>query len=132
MRRVTVLLMAVAISATSCASGTADTTFAASSISTAVDVTSTLPPTTTAPATTTTAGQATTTTSAPTTSTTVDVPPTLPVEMEAKYPVVMTEGLTGPDTQEIVVWAPDAEGPWPVVMFLAGWEGKGIHYAQPA
>ncbi len=52
--------------------------------------------------------------------------------MEAKYPVVMTEGLTGPDTQEIVVWAPDAEGPWPVVMFLAGWEGKGIHYAQTA
>jgi alpha-beta hydrolase superfamily lysophospholipase len=52
--------------------------------------------------------------------------------MEAKYSVVMTEGLTGPDTQEIVVWAPDAEGPWPVVMFLAGWEGKGIHYAQTA
>jgi dienelactone hydrolase len=69
---------------------------------------------------------------ASTTTTMVEVPPTLPPEMEAKYPVVMTEGLTGPDTQEIVVWAPDAEGQWPVVMFLAGWEGKGIHYAPTA
>ena len=69
---------------------------------------------------------------APTTTATVRVPPTLPSEMEARYPVVMTEGLTGPDTQEIVVWAPDAEGLWPIVMFLAGWEGKGIHYAQTA
>lgn len=132
MRRVSVLLMATVMLVASCSSGTADTTIAAPSTTTTVAATPTLPPTTTVPATTTTAGQATTTTSAPTTSTTVDVPPTLPVEMEAKYPVVMTEGLTGPDTQEIVVWAPDAEGPWPVVMFLAGWEGKGIHYVQTA
>ncbi len=66
------------------------------------------------------------------TTTTVDVPPTLPREMEPKYSVVLTEGLTGPDTQDIVVWAPDADGPWPVVIFLAGWEGKGIHYARTA
>ena len=66
------------------------------------------------------------------TTTMVDVSPTLPPEMEAKYPVVMVEGLTGPDTQEITVWAPDSEGQWPVVMFLAGWEGKGIHYAPTA
>lgn len=72
------------------------------------------------------------TTIASTTEPSTQVTGALPPEMEAKYPVVMTEGLAGPDTQDIVVWAPDAEGPWPVVMFLAGWEGKGIHYAQTA
>jgi hypothetical protein len=80
--------MAVAISVTSCSSGTADTTFAASSISTAVDVTSTLPPTTTVPATTTTVAV---TTTAP------------PAPLEAKYPVVVTSGLSGEETQEITV-----------------------------
>jgi alpha-beta hydrolase superfamily lysophospholipase len=44
----------------------------------------------------------------------------------------MTDGISGPDIENITVWAPDAEGPWPIVMFLAGWEGKGIHYAQTA
>jgi alpha-beta hydrolase superfamily lysophospholipase len=52
--------------------------------------------------------------------------------MEAKYPVALTDGISGPDIENITVWAPDAEGPWPIVMFLPGWEGKGIHYAQTA
>jgi len=76
---------------------------------------------------------ATSTTVAPSTaSTSAMATPTLPPELEAKYPVALTEEVTGPDTREIAVWAPDSEGPWPVVMFLAGWEGKGIHYAQTA
>ncbi len=113
MRQMAVLFIAVAMSAVGCSSGTTDTmTMTAQQSPTTVAAATTLPP--------------------PPTVTTVEIPPTLPPEMEAKYPVVMTEGLTGPDTQEIVVWAPDAEGPWPVVMFLAGWEGKGIHYARTA
>jgi dienelactone hydrolase len=116
------LAVALAMLVAGCSSGATDTTLEAATptTSTAVaETAATSPPTTTilAPS---------------TTTTTVDVPPTLPPEMEPKYSVVMTEGLSGPDTQEIVVWAPDAAGPWPVVMFLAGWEGKGIHYAQTA
>jgi len=110
------IVIAIAMVAAGCSSGTTDTTN-----------TTTQPSTTTVTATTTVP-----TTTLPPSTTTVEAPPPLPPEMEAKYPVVMTEGLTGPDTQEIVVWAPDAEGAWPVVMFLAGWEGKGIHYAQTA
>lgn len=130
LRSSTCLTVAILLLVAGCSSGTTDTT------TTVVDAetttTASMVTTTTVPATTITSLATTTTVASSTTTTTVEVPPTLPPEMEAKYPVVMTEGLTGPDTQEIVVWAPDAEGPWPVVMFLAGWEGKGIHYAQTA
>ena len=118
MRRRTILWLALvmALALAGCSGESAEV--ASGSTTTEVTlITTTLAPVTTLP---------------PTTTTTVEVPPTLPSEMESKYPVVMTTGLAGPDTQEIVVWAPDAEGPWPIVMFLAGWEGRGIHYAQTA
>jgi hypothetical protein len=63
--------------------------------------------TTLAPATT--VSETTTTTQVPsTTSTSVMVTPTLPPALDAKYPVVLTEGVTGPDTMDIAVWAPEA------------------------
>lgn len=112
MRRLQALLMAAVTLAAGCSSGTADTTATAPSTTTTVEVTITLPSSTTTAAPTTTV-PATTTTDAATTT----VPP---APLEAKYPVVMTTGLSGEDTQEITVWAPDADGSWPVAYALHG------------
>ena len=66
------------------------------------------------------------------TSTTSMVTPTLPPELEAKYPVELAEGVTGLDTQDIAVWSPDAEGSWPIVLILHGLGSQGMHYAETA
>ncbi len=63
-----------------------------------------------------------------TTSTTAAIP-ALPPELEPKYPVVMTEGVSGPDIDSMIVWAPDAEGEWPMVLLLAGWDGIARYYS---
>jgi acetyl esterase/lipase len=73
--------------------------------------------TTLAPSTTTTAAATTTVASAP---------------VEAKYPVVVTSGLSGEDTQEIMVWAPEANGSWPVVYALHGTGGNAQGLAEMA
>ena len=78
--------------------------------------TTTAPPTTTEPETTTTTAAATNVASA----------------LEAKYPIVVTSGLSGEDTQEIVVWAPDADGSWPVVYALHGTGGDAQGLAELA
>lgn len=66
------------------------------------------------------------------TATSVIVPPTLPRELDAKYPVVLTEGVTGPDTMDIAVWAPEADGLWPIAIVFHGFGSQGIHYADMA
>ena len=111
MRRLRVLLIAAVTLAAGCSSGAADTTTTAPSTSTTVAIATTLPSTTTVAPTTTV--PATTTTAAATTT----APPAL---LEAKYPVVETSGLFGEEIQEITVWAPDADGFWPVVYALHG------------
>ena len=124
MRRVTVLLMTAVMLVANCSSGTVDTTIAAPSTTTTVAATPTLssttpaaPATTTVPATTTTAAATTTVSPAP---------------LEAKYPVMETTGLSGEDTQEITVWAPDADGSWPVVYLLHGTGGSAGDFAELA
>ena len=92
------------------ADDTADTTLAPTT--TGVETTTTLPPTTT-----TTAAATTTVASAP---------------VEAKYPVVVTSSLSGDDTQEISVWAPEADGSWPVVYALHGTGGDAQGLAEMA
>lgn len=67
-----------------------------------------------------------------TTTTSLMVAPTLPPELEAKYPVILTEGVAGPDTLDIAVWEPDADGSWPIVLIFHGWGSKGVHYADMA
>lgn len=84
-------------------------------------------PTTEAVATTETTAAKQTTTLAPSTTTT-----TAPSPPEAKYPVTVTTGLSGGDTQEITVWAPDADGLWPVVYALPGWGGRGQDFGETA
>ncbi len=96
MRRVTVLVAAVGMLAAGCSSGTSDTTL----------VTTTSTVSTTVPSTTTTS-QAITTTAVPSTTTTTAATTTVAsAPVEAKYPVVVTSGLSGEDTQEIMMWAP--------------------------
>ena len=68
----------------------------------------------------------TTTTTAATTTTGAPAP------LDAKYQVVATSGLSGEDTQEITVWAPDAEGAWPVVYGLHGTGGNAQGLAELA
>jgi dienelactone hydrolase len=87
----------------------------------------------------TTTSDTTTTTIAPTTtqvpsttSTSVMVTPTLPPALDAKYPVVLTEGVTGPDTMDIAVWAPEADGLRPIAIVFHGYGSQGIHYADMA
>jgi acetyl esterase/lipase len=53
-----------------------------------------------------------------------------PAALEATYQVVVTSGLSGEDTQEITVWAPDAEGAWPVVYGLHGTGGNAQDLAE--
>ncbi len=72
--------------------------------------------------------EASVTTTAPPDATDPESPPTAAGE----YPVVMTEGVSGPDIGNITVWAPDADGEWPVVLLLAGWSGIGWHYTLTA
>lgn len=76
--------------------------------------------------------EAATTTTTPPTTTTAGVTPTLPPDLVAKHPVVVTEGIRGPDTQAIAVWSPDADGSWPVLVLLHGYGSKGIHYNETA
>ena len=123
MRRLLPILVCVAFVAAGCAgsdsSSTEDfvtTTTAETSTKPAVDSTST----------------ATTTQVPPTTSTSVMVTPTLPPELDATYPVVLTEGVTGTDTMDIAVWAPEADGLWPIAIVFHGLGAKGIHYAEMA
>jgi acetyl esterase/lipase len=52
--------------------------------------------------------------------------------VEADYPVNVTLGLSGEDTQEITVWAPDADGSWPVVYALHGSGGDAQALAEMA
>ena len=63
-------------------------------------------------------------------STTED--PNPPVTDESGYPVVRTDGVSGPDIDNITVWAPEADGDWPVVLLLAGWTGIADHYTATA
>ncbi len=78
------------------------------------------------------AATTTTTVASSTSSATEMVTPTLPPELDAKYPVVLTEGVTGPDTMDIAVWAPEADGLWPIAILFHGLGGQGIHYAEMA
>jgi acetyl esterase/lipase len=122
MRRVAVLLAAVGMLATGCSSGTSDTTL----------VTTTSTVSTTVPSTTTTS-QAITTTAVPSTTTTTAATITVAAApLEAKYPVVVTSGLSGEDTQQITVWTPDADGSWPVVYALHGTGGNAQDLAETA
>ena len=116
------LAVALAMFAAGCSSGATDTTLvtAASTVSTTIPVT-------------TATSQATTTTLAP--SITAIVAATTAVAsapVEAKYPVVVTSGLSGEDTQEIMVWAPEADGSWPVVYALHGTGGDAQGLAELA
>jgi predicted esterase len=116
------LAVALAMFAAGCSSGATDTTL--------VTTTSTL--TTTIPVTTATS-QATTTTLAPSTTTTVAATTTVAsAPVEAKYPVVVTSGLSGEETQEIMMWAPEADGSWPVVYALHGTGGNAQGLAEMA
>ncbi len=113
MRRLQILLIAAVTLAAGCSSGTTDTTTTVGDVAV-----------TTVPATTITLPETTTldpTTTLPATSTTDAATSTAPpAPLEAQYPVVMTTGLSGEDTQEITVWSPDADGSWPVVYALHG------------
>ena len=122
MRRVTVLVAAVGMLAVGCSSGTTDTTL----VTTTSTVTTTIPVTTTT-------SEATTTTLAPSTTTTAAATTTVAsAPVEAKYTVVVTSGLSGEDTQEIMVWAPEADGSWPVVYALHGTGGNAQGLAEMA
>ena len=122
MRRVTVLVAAVGMLAVGCSSGTTGTTL----VTTTSTVTTTIPVTTTT-------SQAASTTLAPSTTTTAAATTTVAsAPVEAKYPVVVTSGLSGEDTQEITVWAPEADGSWPVVYALHGTGGNAQGLAEMA
>lgn len=99
----------------------------------ATSETSTERGTTTPPVVVSLAATSTSTTLAPgTTSTSMTPTPTLPAELEAKYPVIFTQGLRGPETQDIAVWAPEADGLWPIVIIYHGTGSQGTHYAETA
>ncbi len=50
---------------------------------------------------------------------------------DAQYEVT-SDVVSHETTQDILVFAPDADGPWPVVMALHGLDGRGEHMAETA
>lgn len=100
MRRVTVLLVAVAMLAAGCSSGATDTTTTSTTVTTAA------PTTTTVPVTTTTVAQTATTASAS------------DAEVIITNDIVYLE-MDG-DEYLVDVYVPNGEGPWPVVVALHG------------
>ena len=94
----------------------ADTTLAPS---TTEQATTTVAPTTA------TAAPTTTTTVAPTTTTTVAPTTTATVALQGHGPFdVMTTVISHESTREISVWAPEAEGSWPIVYAVHGGMGE--------
>ncbi len=85
-----------------------------------------LAPTTTSAATTT---EATTTTTVPTT--TAAPPTTVPLEDHGPFEVTTTM-VSHETTQDIWVWAPDADGSWPIIYALHGTGGTGDGLATTA
>ena len=51
---------------------------------------------------------------------------------QSAFAVVRTDNISGTDIANMTVWAPDAQGDWPVVLLLAGWSGIGDHYSATA
>jgi hypothetical protein len=88
----------------------------------------TLAPTTTEPVTTTTTAPATTT-SKTTTTTTAPTATTVALQVHGPFEVI-AKVVSHETTQDISVWAPDAEGAWPVVYALPGAGGRGQDFAE--
>ncbi len=63
---------------------------------------------------------------------TTGAPETVPPTEPPKYSVVRTDGVSGPDIENITVWAPDAAGKWPVALLLPGWSETADHYTLMA
>ena len=113
-----IIISFVAVSLFGCASNDSDTDPSTTEVT---STTNAAPPVATE-------SEASTTTTTTTATTTTGAPAAL----EAKYQVVVTSGLSGEDTQEITVWAPDAEGAWPVVYGLHGTGGNAQDLAELA
>ncbi len=104
MTQVTILVVAVAVLMAGCSSGTTDTTTTVTTVTATTTVTTTAPATTVAP---------------------------VPVRAEPLFGV-SSAIVSHETTQDISVWAPDAEGSWPVVYLLHGYQGSGQDLVETA